>query len=56
MGMSQKIFTIICGYIPCGLGAPIYIVLPLAILSMAALVYFVGKPVEVHETAPVKHI
>ena len=53
--VTVAVFTVICGYIPCGLGAPIYIVLPLAILSMAALVYFVGKPVETHEATAIKN-
>lgn len=38
--------TIVFGYIPAGLGMPIYIVLPVAILAIAAVVYFVGKPIE----------
>lgn len=38
--------TILFGYIPAGLGFPIFIVLPVAILITFLLVQFVGKPVE----------
>ena len=39
-------FTILFGYIPVGLGLPIYIVLPVAVVVLAAAVYFLGKPVD----------
>ena len=38
--------TIICGYIPAGLGLPVWIVLPIAAAVTIAVVYFVGKPVD----------
>lgn len=38
--------TVLFGYIPVGLNMPVYIVLPLAIVAMAIMVYFIGKPVE----------
>ena len=38
--------TILFGYIPCGLGIPVYIVLPLSIVVVGLIVYFAGKPVE----------
>lgn len=43
------VITIIFGYIPVGLGVPVYIVLPISIVVTGLLVYFVGKPVEVVE-------
>ena len=44
--LSVAAVTILFGYIPVGLGLPIWIVLPLAIAAIFALVYFVGKPVD----------
>ena len=41
------IFAVVFGYIPVGLGVPVYIVLPIAIAILALAVYFIGKPVEV---------
>jgi len=40
------VFTILFGYIPVGLGLPVYIVLPMAIVVLAIAVYFLGKPVD----------
>lgn len=39
-------FTILFGYIPVGLGLPIYIVLPVAIIALVIATYFLGKPVD----------
>lgn len=39
-------FTILFGYIPVGLGLPIYIVLPMAVIVLAIAIYFLGKPVD----------
>lgn len=47
--LAVAAITIICGYIPVGLGIPVYIVLPISIVITGLLVYFVGKPVEVAE-------
>lgn len=41
--------TIVFGYLPAGMGLPIYVILPIAILAVIALVRFVGKPVEITE-------
>ncbi|NFF68090.1 Na+/H+ antiporter NhaC family protein [Clostridium sporogenes] len=41
--------TILFGYIPAGLGLPIYIVLPLSIILVAAVVRFIGKPNDIVE-------
>lgn len=38
--------TILFGYIPVGLGLPIYVALPMAIIVLIALTYFLGKPIE----------
>ncbi|MEA4825827.1 Na+/H+ antiporter NhaC family protein [Clostridium sp. JNZ J1-5] len=43
------IITVVAGYIPVGLGAPIYIVLPLDIILIGLVVRFIGKPVNVIE-------
>ena len=40
-------FTILFGYIPVGLGLPIYIVLPVAVIVLAIAIYFLGKPVDI---------
>ena len=40
------VLTILFGYIPVGLGLPIYIVLPLSIIGLGLLVYFIGKPID----------
>ena len=44
--LTVAAITVFCGYIPCGLGLPIWIVLPAAALVTGAVVYFVGKPVD----------
>lgn len=44
--VTVAILTVIVGYIPVGLGLSIWIVLPIALAATAAVVYFVGKPVE----------
>lgn len=38
--------SVLGGYIPVGLGVPIYIVLPLDIIVIGIIVRFVGKPIE----------
>lgn len=38
--------SVLCGYLPLSLGAPLYLVMPLAILVLFLIVRFVGKPVE----------
>lgn len=43
--------AILFGYIPAALGAPIYFVLPVAIIAIVLLVRFVGKPVIEPEVA-----
>lgn len=40
------ILTVVFGYIPVGLGLPVYIVLPLAVIGLVIITYFLGKPVE----------
>lgn len=44
--LTVAAITVICGYIPVGLGLSIWIVLPVAAVITAAVVYFVGKPVD----------
>ena len=41
--------TILFGYIPVGLGMPIYLVLPLAIIILIVLTYLIGKPVYIDD-------
>lgn len=38
--------TILFGYIPIGLGMPIWIILPVAIIITALIVLFIGQPIE----------
>lgn len=44
--LTVAAITVVFGYIPCGLGMPIWIVLPVAAVVTCAVVYFVGKPVD----------
>lgn len=44
--IAVAIVTIVFGYIPVGLGVPVLIVLPLALIITGCMVYFFGKPVE----------
>ena len=44
--VTVGIATILFGYIPVGLGAPVLIVLPLSMVGIAAIVFFAGKRVE----------
>ncbi|MCY6355790.1 Na+/H+ antiporter NhaC family protein [Clostridium sp. ZS2-4] len=41
--------AVLGGYIPVGLGAPVYLVLPLDIVLIGLIVRFVGKPIDVEE-------
>ena len=41
--------TVLFGYIPAGLGMPLWIVLPLAIIVIVLSVRFIGKPVDISE-------
>ena len=43
------IISVLFGYIPVGLGMPVYIVLPLAIIGLLILVRIIGKPVDEEE-------
>ena len=43
------LITIVFGYIPVGLGMPIYVVLPVAIIALIIITYFLGKPVDIKE-------
>ena len=43
------VITIVFGYIPAGLGLPVYIILPIAFIAMFAGVQIFGKSVEVEE-------
>ncbi len=38
--------TVVFGYIPVGLGLPIYIVLPISIAATVLSLYILGKPIE----------
>ena len=40
------IIAVVFGYIPVGLGIPVYVVLPAAIALMGIIFYFIGKPIE----------
>ena len=44
--VTVGIATILFGYIPVGLGAPVLVVLPLSMVGIAAIVFFAGKRVE----------
>lgn len=44
--MVVAIIAVLFGYIPVGMGIPVYIVLPIAIVIVGLVVYFAGKPVE----------
>lgn len=44
--LAVAAITVVFGYIPCGLGMPVWIVLPAAAVVTCAVVYFVGKPVD----------
>lgn len=48
--LAVAVITVIFGYIPVGLGLSVYLALPIAIIATGAVVYFVGKPVEVKTT------
>lgn len=47
--LTVGVITVLFGYIPAGLGLPIFIVLPVAMLAVWATVYFFGKSPEVPE-------
>lgn len=44
--LAVGIVSVIFGFLPAGLGVPIWIILPISMLATVAVVYFVGKPIE----------
>ena len=44
--LTVAAITVLCGYIPAGLGLSIWIILPMAAAVTIGVVYFVGKPVD----------
>ena len=48
--LSVGVITILFGYIPAGLGVPVFLILPVAILATFLLVQIAGKPVELVES------
>ncbi|WP_300667435.1 Na+/H+ antiporter NhaC family protein [Desulfoluna sp.] len=44
--VTVALVTVFFGYIPAGLGVPVYIILPVAIAVLVGILYFFGKPVE----------
>lgn len=44
--VTVALVTVVFGYIPAGLGVPVYIILPVAIAALLAILFFFGKPVE----------
>lgn len=44
--VTVALVTVVFGYIPAGLGVPVYIILPVAIAVLVGTLYFIGKPVE----------
>ncbi|GAB7021476.1 Na+/H+ antiporter NhaC family protein [Salidesulfovibrio brasiliensis] len=44
--ISVAVISILFGYLPAGLGMPLYFTLPLGLVAVAACVRFVGKPVD----------
>lgn len=44
--VTVALVTVVFGYIPAGLGVPVYIILPVAIAALIAILFFFGKPVE----------
>lgn len=48
--LTVGLISIVFGFLPAGMGIPIWIIFPVALLATIATVYFVGKPVEESET------
>jgi len=49
--LTVGVITVLFGYIPAGLGLPIFIVLPVAMVAVWATIYFFGESPEVPEEA-----
>ena len=47
--LTVAAITILFGYIPVGLGLSVWFALPIAIVAIFAVVYFIGKPIEQKE-------
>lgn len=47
--LAIGIITILFGYIPAGLGVPVYIILPVSMVVVWAMLHFFGEPTEVAE-------
>lgn len=43
--VTTAVISVVFGYIPAGLGLPVYLCLPLGLIAVAAVVFFVGKKV-----------
>lgn len=44
--VTVALVTVFLGYIPAGLGVPVYIILPVAVVALIGILFFFGKPVE----------
>ncbi|SCX83636.1 Na+/H+ antiporter NhaC family protein [Desulfoluna spongiiphila] len=44
--VTVALVTVVFGYIPAGLGVPVYIILPVAAAALIGVLFFFGKPVE----------
>ena len=44
--VTVALVTVVCGYIPAGLGVPVFIIFPVAIAALVGILYFFGKRVE----------
>ena len=44
--LSVAAIAILAGYIPAALGISVWIILPVSILLVGAIVYIVGKPIQ----------
>ncbi|MGB5823170.1 MAG: Na+/H+ antiporter NhaC family protein [Proteocatella sp.] len=54
--LSVAFISIVFGFIPAGLMLPVYIILPLGILAVVALLFLVGKPVVPKDEAQIAEI
>ena len=44
--LTVETISVLFGFLPAGLGMPIWIILPISILVTIGVVYFIGKPIE----------
>lgn len=48
--LTVGLISIVFGYIPSAMGVPVWVLIPVAIVVLVVLVYFIGEPINVKDS------